>query len=124
MDGLQQELAILKAEVTAATKRLDKIEDITAQIHKLAANIENMGNDIKRLIESTEDRARSQGARLGGVEACMNVLKIREEQDREALADLDARIKAIETKGSRHLESALGAAVAAIVTAIIMWFFV
>ena len=69
------EIAALKESAKSAHKRIDENDQITAGIHKLAANVETLALQVKLLtdkmdtsIERIESGLKSQGERIGALE--------------------------------------------------------
>ena len=74
--------------------RIEKTENLTEQIHKLASGVENLTCEVKKQNERMEKNLESQ----------------------------DGRISELEKKGSKKLESIVATVVTVAVTAVMMYF--
>lgn len=70
-----QDIATLKADILSASKRLDKNEKRTDHIHKLAASLESLTEQLKiqnarweKMFEVFDHRMTAQGERIGKLE--------------------------------------------------------
>ena len=70
-----QDIAGMKEKLSSAHKRIDKAEDVTQHIHRLASNVESLADQIKgqnermeKMFESLERRLKSQDDRVTALE--------------------------------------------------------
>ena len=70
-----QDIATLKADLTSINRRVDKNEERTDHIHKLAASLENLTAQLKiqntrweKMFEVFDTRMSAQGERIGKLE--------------------------------------------------------
>ena len=99
--NILQTVARIEERIKDHDRRITKNENLTEQIHKLAASVETLSSEIKRLNENREKALVSIDARL---------------------KEHGERIGAQENKGSKKLEGIAGTIVTVLVTAVIMYF--
>ena len=97
----QVQVAKIEARLDEHDRRIGRAEEITEQIHKLTASVENLaakvgeqGERIEKIVSTFDERLEKQGLRIG----------------------------AIETKGSKKLDGIFTAVATAVVTAALMYF--
>jgi len=110
---LLQDIAAIKANLTSVNKRIDKNENRTDHIHKLAANLENLTEQLKiqnkrleKMFDSFDARMKLQSERIDEVEKKESVLE-----------------KKLLEKDSKRWESVVGAIIIAMATAVVMLLF-
>ena len=97
---VEQTVAKLEERLSAYDRRIEKNENLIAQIHELASVVRNLTSEVKnqgecmeKIVTNFEARMKSQGERIGE----------------------------LEKRGSKKLENIMGTA-AVIVTAVIVYF--
>ena len=101
VEQLQLTVAKLEERLDGFDRRITKNEDLTAQIHELAASVKSLSNEVRgsnermeKVLMSLDDRLKTQGERIGE----------------------------LEKKGSKKLESIISGVVVAVLVGFIMYF--
>ena len=110
--NMLQDIAALKAEQASLGKRLDKNESRTDHISKLAANLENLTEQLKRQNARWEKMFESSKSQLDGQAVLISQLEKKE---------LELEKKFLE-RGAKLRDYILGSAGAAVVISIIFYF--
>jgi chromosome segregation ATPase len=85
-----KEISAVQESAKSAHKRLDENDRIITGIHKLAANMENLTIEVKRLAEKLENGLREQGKRIGAVEAAFMKVSAMESDVKTALSKIES----------------------------------
>lgn len=100
-EQLQMTVAKLEERLEFYDRRISRNENLTEQIHKIAASVEGLSNEMKgiaermdKMLSSIDDRLTKHGERIGE----------------------------LEKKGSKKLESIIATIVTVLVTAVVMYF--
>ena len=108
LNEVMKQLAVMEAQQKSDQQQIADNKSVIAQIHRLSVNMEHMTKQMDKLVESFDNRMRSQGERLGNLESLPASLKMiveKIESISNSQIGLDERLKKIETKGSKRWES-------------------
>jgi methyl-accepting chemotaxis protein len=116
-----KDIAAIQESAKSAHKRLDENGLIINGIHKLAANMENLTHEVKRVAEKLEDGLREQGKRIGVVETAVNTILNMETYVKTANDRLDKIEKEPADKWKKLTAQVVSLLVAAVVGGVIAY---
>ena len=75
-EQIQMTVAKLEERLDQHDRRITKNEDLTVQIHEIAASVRNLSADVKgiaermdKMLSTIDERLKNQGERIGGLES-------------------------------------------------------
>ncbi len=110
-----QKIAALEQMYSSMGKRIDENGHVTTGIHKLAANVESLTGELKRLGEKLETGLKEQGKRIGEAESKLVSLAAIEKSVREN----DTRLDALEREPGQKWRTLTAQIVSIVVTAVV-----
>ena len=123
------DIAALWESVKSAHKRLDENDRITEGIHRLAANVEGLAQQVKLMTVKWEENVgrletsiKSQGERIGSVERRISEVGRQEKQIENAVKRIDAIEREPAERWKGLVKQLIALAVAALFGAIVSKF--
>jgi uncharacterized coiled-coil DUF342 family protein len=113
-----EEISALKESAKSAHKRIDNLREVTDGIHKIAANMESLVAEVKRLGERLEDGLREQGKRLGQTETAIISL----ENLRTKVEYVYGGLNDIKLEPAKKWNKAVWKVMSLLITAVAMYF--
>ena len=110
-----QKIAALEQMYASLGKRIDENDRITTGIHKLAANVESLTSELKRLAEKLENGLKEHGKRIGETEGRLVSLAAIEKSVREN----DTRLDALEREPGLKWKSLTAQIISIVITAVV-----
>jgi predicted nuclease with TOPRIM domain len=112
------EIAALKQRITTSEERIKENAALLTGIHQLAANVESLTSEVKRLGDKLDSGLREQGKRIGELETTT----IRLSNMENMVNSVYSRVNIIEKEPAEKWKKFVWLIVAGIATALVAYF--
>ena len=120
-----QDITVIKTKQNTDHNRIEENKALATQIHKLAANLEHLTEQLRgqnervdKLVDSLEARLKSQGERIGDLERTSETRAILLDKYAKRMETLEKHAEETKTKGARKWDAVVEKIILVVIAAV------